>query len=170
MPSSVSNIHGVFLGIFDKGVLLKGPSGCGKSECALTLLSRGHQLIADDAPLFHLRGKRIIGSCPVALQNILEIRALGMVDVSQLYGKNALLAEKSLDLIIYLNNIELQDPPPIRKLALSLEHETLFGHTIPCLTLSLTQRTNVAILVESAVRLAFAPVSPTIERLVKTCD
>ena len=42
-------IHGVFLNIYGKGVIIKGDSGIGKSEIALELVKRGHLLVADDA-------------------------------------------------------------------------------------------------------------------------
>lgn len=42
-----TQIHGVFLNIYGKGVIIKGDSGIGKSEIALELIKRGHQLIAD---------------------------------------------------------------------------------------------------------------------------
>ena len=38
--------HGVFLDVFEVGVLITGQSGLGKSELALELISRGHSLIA----------------------------------------------------------------------------------------------------------------------------
>lgn len=48
-------IHGVFLNIYGKGVIIKGDSGIGKSEIALELVKRGHLLVADDAvELYHL--------------------------------------------------------------------------------------------------------------------
>ena len=45
--------HGVFLDVFEIGVLLTGQSGLGKSELALELISRGHSLVADDAVELH---------------------------------------------------------------------------------------------------------------------
>src|SRR5690625_2421016 len=45
-------LHGVFMELFTLGVLISGESGTGKSELALELLTRGHRLIADDAPEF----------------------------------------------------------------------------------------------------------------------
>ena len=61
-------MHGVFMEVLGIGVLLTGPSGIGKSELALELVSRGHRLVADDAPLFMLSGTETIkGSCPPPL-------------------------------------------------------------------------------------------------------
>lgn len=51
-------IHGVFMEVMGIGVLLTGPSGIGKSELALELISRGHRLIADDAPEFRRSAPR----------------------------------------------------------------------------------------------------------------
>ncbi|RME34489.1 MAG: hypothetical protein D6786_04700, partial [Gammaproteobacteria bacterium] len=45
-------IHGVFMEVMAIGVLLTGPPGIGKSEVALELITRGHRLVADDAPEF----------------------------------------------------------------------------------------------------------------------
>ena len=62
-------LHGVFVEIYDKGILLTGPSGIGKSDCALSLLKRGHRLIADDIALFYPSGKHLFGICHPRLQN-----------------------------------------------------------------------------------------------------
>ena len=43
-------VHGVFMEIYSIGVLITGESGAGKSELALELVTRGHRLVADDAP------------------------------------------------------------------------------------------------------------------------
>ncbi|MGH8036052.1 MAG: HPr(Ser) kinase/phosphatase, partial [Lysobacterales bacterium] len=71
-------LHGVFMEVFTIGVHLAGSSGCGKSELALELITRGHRLIADDAPEFTQISPDIIdGTCPEMLQDCLEVRGLG---------------------------------------------------------------------------------------------
>ncbi len=58
-------LHGVLLEVFSIGVLITGESGIGKSELALELISRGHRLVADDAPEFTLIAPDVIdGTCP----------------------------------------------------------------------------------------------------------
>ena len=66
-------LHGVFLEVFSIGVLITGPAGSGKSELALELISRGHRLVADDAPEFSLIAPDVIdGRCPDILRDLLE--------------------------------------------------------------------------------------------------
>jgi len=158
-------LHGVFLCIFGKGVLLTGNSGCGKSECALHLLDRAHQLIADDLPEFTLQENVVVGRCPAPLKQLLEIRGLGILDVQQWYGEHATLPEHRLDLIIELT--QNQTPTVAeRVLQPKLDNKIILGKSILHLHIDIALSKNLAILVESAVRLAFAPPSPVVERLL----
>jgi HPr kinase/phosphorylase len=96
-------LHGVLLEIFGLGVLITGKSGIGKSELALELISRGHHLIADDAPEFRRIAPDILaGSCPITLQNFLEVRGLGVLNIAQMFGDSAVLEYTPLSLIINL--------------------------------------------------------------------
>lgn len=146
------SVHGVFLNIFGKGILLQGPSKLGKSSLALKLLERGHRLIADDVPLFRTQGLRIIGSCAPALQNRLHSRELGIIDVTTLWGPFCIEAEKSLDLIINLTN-PIDELLPLLTPQLKKEK---WGHlSIPSLSLPFAFNQDSAILVENAIKVAF---------------
>ena len=58
-------LHGVFMEIYSIGVLVTGDSGSGKSELALELVTRGHRLVADDAPEFTQIAPDVLdGTCP----------------------------------------------------------------------------------------------------------
>ena len=95
--------NGVFLEILGSGVLLTGPSGIGKSELALGLIDRGHCLIADDVVVFSRRDdNKVLGICPEVLQDFLEVRGLGVIDVRAIYGDTAIKPSKELSLIIDL--------------------------------------------------------------------
>ena len=95
-------IHGVFLNIYGKGVVIKGDSGIGKSEIALELIKRGHLLIADDAiELYHI-GQGIVGKAPLVLKNLLEIRGIGVIDVSKMFGVASVLPKDNVEMIIQL--------------------------------------------------------------------
>lgn len=98
-----TQVHGVMLSIYGLGVLIKGPSGIGKSEVALELIKKGHQLVADDAvKLRRVDSERLIASAPELLQNKMEIRGIGIVDIQKLYGVTSVMSEHKLDLIIEL--------------------------------------------------------------------
>lgn len=100
--ASETLMHGVFLNIYGKGVVIRGDSGIGKSEIALELIKRGHLLIADDAiELYHI-GPGIVGKAPEVLKNLLEIRGIGVIDVSKMFGVSSILPKDNVEMIIQL--------------------------------------------------------------------
>jgi HPr kinase/phosphorylase len=149
-----TTLHGVFMEVFTIGVHIMGDAGCGKSELALELLTRGHRLIADDAPEFTQISPEIIdGTCPEALQDCLEVRGLGVLNVRQMFGDAAIKLNKFLRLIIRL---ELPEQSATRE-----SHDRLRGDTsslrvieldIPSITLQVRAGRNLAVMIEAAVR------------------
>jgi len=106
MFSDKEVVHGVFLEVLGTGVLLTGESSVGKSELALELLSRGHRLIADDAPEFTRVGPDLLtGRSPGVLRDFMEVRGLGVLDIREMYGDNALKTNKYLRLIIHMERL-----------------------------------------------------------------
>ncbi len=100
-PSTV--VHGDFIEAFGIGVLILGESGIGKSECALELIRRGHRLIADDAVLLkRVTGHRILGSSVYPFGHYMEVRGVGIIDVSTLFGITAVRLKKSVDMVVIL--------------------------------------------------------------------
>jgi serine kinase of HPr protein (carbohydrate metabolism regulator) len=63
-----------------RGVLIEGPSGAGKSDLALRALAQGFRLVADDRVELWVSGGRLFGRAPDALQNLIEVRGLGVVE------------------------------------------------------------------------------------------
>src|SRR3546814_20508571 len=89
--------------IYSIGVLVTGESGSGKSELAVELVTRGHRLVADDAPEFNQIAPDVLdGTCPELLQDLLEVRGLGVLNVRDMFGDTAVKRNKYLRLIVHL--------------------------------------------------------------------
>src|SRR5690606_39837725 len=85
------------------GVLITGESGLGKSELALELFRSGHGLVADDAvELSRIAPNLIDGHCPPLLQNLLEVRGLGLLDIRTIFGETSVRRKMKLKLIVQL--------------------------------------------------------------------
>ncbi|MCU7855827.1 MAG: HPr(Ser) kinase/phosphatase, partial [Candidatus Thiodiazotropha sp. (ex Lucinoma borealis)] len=94
-------VHGVYMEVLGKGVLLSGDPAIGKSELALALISRGHCLIADDATELYKTGSNTLsGRCHKVLQDFLEVRGLGLINIRAMFGNSAIKPNKQLHLII----------------------------------------------------------------------
>lgn len=141
--------HGVFVEVFGMGVLLVGASGVGKSETGLELIQRGHRLIADDrVELYQIDELTLVGEAPEILQNMIEIRGLGIIDVMSLYGVSAIRRSKRLELII---NLILDDGnTQYDRLGYDKEYEQIFEVSVPTIRIPVKTGRNLAAIVESA--------------------
>jgi HPr kinase/phosphorylase len=122
-------IPGTLLNISEQGVLLRGPSGSGKSVLALSLLDRGHQLVADDAVWVEKEGDAILGRCPPLIQDFMAIKPLGLINVRKTLNAPCVCSRIPINLVINLDDT-IQNP--------ALEHEAYFSilHTaVPALTI-----------------------------------
>ncbi len=144
-------LHGVLLDILGLGVLMTGESGIGKSECALDLVGRGHRLVADDTVEVKVRGESVlIGSCPELTRHYVEIRGLGLVNVTDLFGVAATRSSKRIELIVQLERWELGRE--YDRLGLTVDTHDILGVSIPMIRMPVAPGRNVAMLVEVAAR------------------
>lgn len=146
-------LHGVFLEVLSIGLMLVGDPGVGKSELALELINRGHRLVADDAPEFVLLGPDDLnGGCPPLLQDFLEVRGLGILNIRAMFGEAAIKRRKQLGLIIHLVRPEsgILDAPD--RLTGSRASCEILDTRIPQITLPVAVGHNLSVLVEAACR------------------
>ena len=103
LTSPVVSLHGTLMEVRGVGVLLRGPAGVGKSETALGLLRRGHTLIADDQPHLTLDAHGgLRGYAPKHMRGFIDIRGLGLLSATHLFGILAVRETCPLDLIVNL--------------------------------------------------------------------
>ena len=136
------DVHGV-------GVLVRGSSGIGKSECTLGLIERGHSLVSDDITKFRaFEGKELIGHAPDIIRRHMEVRGLGIIDVSSIFGVGAIQMEKRLDLVVTLKDWqELED---IDRIGLERDYYEILGIRIVHVTIPVRMGRDLARLVEVA--------------------
>lgn len=145
--------HGVFMEVQGTGVLITGDAAIGKSELALELVTRGHRLIADDIVEFYqVAPDTLEGRCPTLLQDFLEVRGLGVLNIRYLFGENAIKRKKNLKFIVSLKRQEEVKPQDEDRLQMREFSEMILGVNIPTVCIPVAAGRNIAVLVEVAVR------------------
>jgi HPr kinase/phosphorylase len=148
-----TSLHGVFMEVQGFGVLIKGDAAIGKSELALELISRGHRLVADDiVDFYRISPERVEGRCPELLQDFLEVRGLGILNIRALFGDNAVKPTKPLDLIIQLELADALNPHKLDRLNAKTQFERVLEVNISKVVIPIAAGRNIAVLVEAAVR------------------
>lgn len=148
-----TSLHGVFMEVQGFGVLIKGNAAIGKSELALELISRGHRLVADDiVDFYRVSPERVEGRCPELLQDFLEVRGLGILNIRALFGDNAVKPTKPLDMMIQLELADEMKPEDLDRLSANRETEHVLDVEISKVIIPIAAGRNIAVLVEVAVR------------------
>ncbi len=146
-------VHGVFLEVLGTGVLITGQSSVGKSELALELITRGHRLIADDAPEFTRIGPDVLdGRSPSILRGFMEVRGLGVLNISEMFGDSAIKNNKYLRLIIHMEAMNEQNSNDFNRLKGNTKTRTILEVETPVTVIPVAPGRNLAVLVEAAVR------------------
>ncbi len=148
-----TSVHGVFLEVQGMGVLITGDSAIGKSELALELVTRGHRLVADDVvELFLVSPDTLEGRCPSLLQDFLEVRGIGILNIRELFGETSIKRRKNLRLIVQLEKMANLIAAGQDRLQLQEFSETILDVEIPKVRIPVAAGRNIAVLVEVAVR------------------
>ena len=113
------------------------------------LIKRGHRLIADDAvEIKKVSSTSLIGCAPPLIQNYIELRGIGIINVATLFGAGAVKDMTTIDLvadIVPWDNQQVYD-----RLGLEDHFYELLGVQLPLNTIPVTPGRNLAVILEVA--------------------
>lgn len=147
--SPKENIHAVLVEVFGIGVLIMGESGIGKSEIALELIERGHRLVADDAVEVRCVGGNFLMGKGVNIiaSHHMEIRGLGIINVTHLFGVGAIRDKKQIQLVVQLE--EWDTTKEYDRIGMEDNTVEILGVNVPCLKIPVKPGRNIPIIIET---------------------
>lgn len=144
------SMHGVLVEVYGLGVLIMGDSGVGKSETALELIERGHRLVADDVVEISCANGNILtgqGANKI-IGHHMEIRGLGIINITQLYGVGSIRERKEVQIVAKLEEWDankIYDRLGTEELTMEI-----LGVRIPKLEIPVKPGRNIPIILETA--------------------
>ena len=146
-----THLHGVLVDVMGVGILLTGKSGIGKSECALDLVIRGHRLVADD--MVYIKKKMpaaLVGQSEEAIQHLMEIRGLGIINIKDLYGVSSIREKKIIDMMLEL--VDWDPDHEYDRLGVDDQRSTILGVELPHIIIPVRPGRNLGTIIEVAAR------------------
>jgi HPr kinase/phosphorylase len=131
IENSIS-VHGSFVSVSGRGVIFVGDSGAGKTECALELVKRGHQWIADDAVEIERRGDLLYGRSHELVKRLINIRNRGIVEAEELLGAQTILDHSIIDLMVELKRTDHNEG---QNMYAAEKLRDIMGVKLPCMEL-----------------------------------
>jgi len=144
-------VQGVLVDVYGVGVLITGERGLGKSEAALELIKSGHLLVAADVvKVRRVDEERLLGTAPKKIRHLLEVRGLGVLDVTTLFGAGSVRDEKVINFMVHLEEWQQHeiydriviDPPKTQE---------ILGISVPEISIPVRPGRNLATLIEVSV-------------------
>jgi HPr kinase/phosphorylase len=87
------------------------------------------------------------------LQDLLEVRGLGVLNVREMFGHTSVKASKYLRLVVHLKPVrDGEYTDGLTRLTGDVGHREIFDVQVPMITLPVAPGRNLAVLVEAAVR------------------
>jgi HPr kinase/phosphorylase len=140
-------VHGSLADVYGVGLLFIGESGVGKSECVLDLVERGHRLVADDVVQVTRTGNDVLMGRGHELQrHHMEIRGVGIIDISALFGVTAIRQQKRIEVVVHLEMWDQNNH--YSRTGLDTGTHDILGVPIPKMTVPLNPGKNITVISE----------------------
>ena len=141
--------HGVLVDVYGEGILILGESGVGKSEAAIELVKRGHRMIADDAvEIRRVSSRSLVGSAPENIRHFIELRGIGVINISRIFGVGAVKPTEKIDMVIKLE--QWDSNKAYDRMGLEDETTEILGLNITSITIPIKPGRNLAVIIEVA--------------------
>ncbi len=148
MFAPTSTLHGSLADVFGVGLLFTGSSGIGKSECVLDLVERGHRLVADDLVICRRRGTGIVvGRAHENAHHHMEIRGVGLIDVSKIFGIRAVRQQKRIEVVVVLEQWDAMKGD-VDRTGLDGQTTRILDVDLPMVTVPLNPGKNITVVAE----------------------
>lgn len=144
-------VHSTLMNIFGKGVLIFGKSGIGKSEVSLELMKKNHLFVGDDRIILSNKNSELFGQSHPMLKNLIEVRGIGILDISRVQGYQLIMNETIIHMGIELFKFDPKDQDTTDRLGNEWQTKEFLGISIPYLRVPVSAGRNLANIIESAV-------------------
>ncbi|MDQ8153515.1 MAG: HPr(Ser) kinase/phosphatase [Gemmatimonadota bacterium] len=145
--SPAISLHGSLADVFGVGLLFTGESGIGKSECVLDLVERGHRLVADDLVLARRKGADVvIGRGHELQRHFMEIRGVGLIDISAIFGIHSVRQQKRIEVVVDL--VVWDKTLQVDRTGLDGQTVNILGVDLPKITVPLNPGKNITVISE----------------------
>ncbi|HEX9755159.1 MAG TPA: HPr(Ser) kinase/phosphatase [Gemmatimonadales bacterium] len=141
-----TTLHGSLADVYGVGLLFMGRSGIGKSECVLDLVERGHRLVADDVVQISRRGNILMGQGHELAAHHMEIRGVGLIDITALFGIRAVRQQKRVEVVVHLEDWDTAKDAD--RTGLGLEETEILGVPLPEVIVPLNPGKNITVISE----------------------
>lgn len=148
MFAPTATLHGSLADVFGVGLLFTGASGIGKSECVLDLVERGHRLVADDLVICRRRGTDVvIGRAHDHAHHHMEIRGVGIIDISRIFGIRAVRQQKRIEVVVHLEQWDALSRD-VDRTGLDGQTTRILDVELPLVTVPLNPGKNITVISE----------------------
>ncbi|AKU79310.1 HPr(Ser) kinase/phosphatase [Spiroplasma turonicum] len=146
-----TELHGSLINVFGKGVLLVGESGIGKSEITLDLIKANHLFVGDDRIVVVRKYNELFGKSHEILKNLVEVRGIGIVDVSKTNGYQVIMNDTKIDIVIELSQFKNNGTDDYDRIGSDFQTYSILGAKLPYIKIPVATGRNIPNIIEVAV-------------------